>query len=129
MTPSVTAIKPREEVAVEKRRRMSKWEFAAAFVMQGGTCACGCGEPLVEGQTDEEHTIPNALGGGGAPNALMLRNHHKEKTRADVSRIAKARRQARKSGPQRADKKGRKVKSRGFDKKPRPFRKQPREKI
>lgn len=101
---------------MSKRQRLTKFEFASLFLEQAGRCACGCGERLEAGKIDEEHSTPVALNGDAKPDALWRRDCHRAKTRGDVARIAKAERQAGRTGQQaRRKRNGPQIKSRGFD--------------
>lgn len=99
------------------RRRITTTEKRLLWERQLGTCNCGCGGALVPGQVDVEHQIPLSLGGADALEnlSLWLRSCHKRKTRDDVRRLAKAKRQERyhTTGRSRA-RKGPPLKGRGF---------------
>lgn len=100
-----------------KRARLTKKEFAAMWLSQEGRCGCGCGERLVKGEVDAEHSIPVALLGEAKPDSLWRRDCHKMKTKGDVRRIAKAERQGGRKGQwARRIKNGPQIQSRGFDK-------------
>lgn len=100
-----------------KRRRLSAADKRLLWDRQCGTCNCGCGGALVVGLIDVEHQLPLALGGPDTLENmnLWLRACHKAKTRADVRRISKAKRQQRyhETGRSRA-RKGPAMRSRGF---------------
>ena len=74
------------------RQCLNKFEFAVIFHRLDGKCGCGCGEPLVEGEIDAEHSIPVALNGKAKPDSLWRRQCHKAKTKGDVKNIAKVNR-------------------------------------
>lgn len=94
------------------RQRLTKFEYAVLFLKQNGKCGCGCGERLEAGKVDEEHSIPVALLGEAKPDSLWRRDCHKKKTAGDVKRIAKAERQAGRTGQRaRRDRNGPKMKS------------------
>lgn len=99
------------------RRRISAADKRMLWDRQCGTCNCGCGGELVPGQVDVEHQIPLALGGPDTLEnmSLWLRSCHRLKTKADVRRIAKAKRQQKhhETGRSRA-RKGPAMRSRGF---------------
>ena len=102
----------RPPVTIEKRQRLSKYEFAEMFLAQNGRCACGCGERLERGKVDEEHSKPVALGGDAKPDSLWRRDCHKAKTRGDVKVIAKVERIAGRKGQYaRRKKNGSKIQS------------------
>ena len=66
---------------------------------------------------DWEHRIPRALGGRSTADNIQLlcKGHHSPKTKADVTRIAKAKRQEKKSF---GEKKAPTLRGRGFQKGP-----------
>lgn len=74
------------------RQHLTPKERAALYEAQNGLCSCGCGDPLKGGLYHEEHTIALCLNGQSKPDALMLLDCHKRKTKRDVSRLAKLRR-------------------------------------
>lgn len=102
-----------------KRRRLTNAEFAKLWLQQQGKCACGCGERLVVGEVDLEHSRP--LWGGGTDTldniTLYLRQHHKAKSAEEATRRAKADRQQlfHTTGRSHAHK-VKPIQSRGFDK-------------
>lgn len=99
-----------------KRTRLTKYEYACLFLEQDGRCGCGCGERLEAGNIDEEHSRPVALLGEAKPDSLWRRECHKAKTKGDVKRIAKAKRQGGETGQcARRERNGPRLKSRGFD--------------
>lgn len=88
---------------IEGRKVLTVRQAVHLAVQQRGLCGCGCGEPidaLGEGFIDE-HVIPLALTGSNdlENRALLRRPCALEKTKGDVSRIAKAKRQSRAVGP------------------------------
>jgi hypothetical protein len=110
-------------------RLFTRAQKAVISERQGGICAIeGCEAPIDQ----YDHTLPHALGGGTVlENASgMCAQHHREKTKADVRRIRKADRQAKCVGPRPPSKRpikgrsqwpeGRKLQSRGFQKRERP---------
>lgn len=104
-----------------KRRRLTAAEKAEVWKRQDFRCACGCGARLTSGPVEYDHALPLSLGGADALaniEALMAVCHRTKKTPADLTRLAKAKRQAayHLTGRSRA-RKGRALVSRGFDKK------------
>ena len=79
---------------------MSRREFTlktkeAAWARAAGICECGCGVAFEPGEAAEyDHIIPDGLRKNNSlDNCQGLRREcHLEKTRGDVSRIAKAKR-------------------------------------
>jgi hypothetical protein len=65
-----------------------------------------------------DHIIPLELGGADDDTNLqaLCHTHHKEKTRADIKRIAKARRLRKKESPPDQTPRKRRIQSRGFSK-------------
>lgn len=123
MRPNVTIIPEREPVAIEKRRPLTRAEFAQILLNQNGRCGCGCGaklQPMTEKVIDE-HRVPLALGG---TNALSNRELWRAPCAAaktaskDAPAIAKAKRLNGETGQNR-----RKVpiKSAGFSTRTRKF--------
>lgn len=107
------------------------WEQCRVWLSENGTCYLS--EQRINGQPfDFEHVIPNALRDEHTPAKwdIALRDAHAEKTKQDITNIAKAKRVARKSGVDREsnpmpEKRGnRKIQSQntfqgqGFGKKP-----------
>ncbi len=96
----------------------------AIIARQNGLCTL-CGQPLV-GRIDFDHIRPLGLLGDDASDnlqAIHAEGCHSEKTKADVKRIAKAKRQAGETGQYARRKKNgsklqsrRKIVSAGFDK-------------
>jgi hypothetical protein len=103
---------------MKPRRRLTPAQRAIRWERQGGLCGCNCGEPLTgDTRTDQdEHENCRWVSGDDslANRRLMLKHHHAEKTRTDRKIIAKVKRQAAKHNG--AHKPGRKIGSRGFDK-------------
>lgn len=80
-----------------KRKRLSKAKRAEILARQGGLCVVwGCTESrgLIE-----EHSTPFTWTGAEADQLMCVR-HHKEKTRADIKKIAKVKRLRR--GPRKS---------------------------
>ncbi len=80
------------------RRRFSPGQIATVWARQKGLCACGCGEALVPGHYDKEHEIPLWTAQSDEERAnldtldnlqLMLRRHHKPKTKTEATQRAK----------------------------------------
>ena len=78
------------------RRSISKKERAEIFNAKNGKCHI-CGQKIhPQEKWDIEHIIPLALGGADSGDNLDLAHQscHRDKTKADVGRLAKAKRQA-----------------------------------
>ena len=77
-----------DDAAIPKRVKLRIWERC------GGRCAITGRKLLVGDAYDFDHIIPLALGGRHAESNLQIvaRDAHREKTKADVADIAKARR-------------------------------------
>ncbi|CAB4140896.1 HNHc domain containing protein [uncultured Caudovirales phage] len=85
--------------APEKRKALTKWEFATLFLAQGGKCAV-CGSKLENGKTRDEH-IHSLYGGGGnelSNRQLWCLDCTKPKDKADKARHAKIDRLTGKTG-------------------------------
>lgn len=106
-----------------KRMFLTPAEKTALVEKQNGLCSW-CDQPLgLGGPTEFDHTIPVALGNDKKPDCAMHAACHLIKTaRFDAKRIAKAKRQQRKSPRlhrtlgEVKDQPKRKIQSRGFDK-------------
>lgn len=125
-----------------KRKPLTRVQLIQLMLDQEGKCGCGCGvklDPMGEGVIDE-HVIPRELSEPGhqgerddlSNRELWRKPCAKAKTTGDIKRIAKARAQAGETG-QRARRekrgkgtiptrpqpwpKGRKLQSRGFERK------------
>lgn len=97
------------------RKYYSASEWNAQLVAQGGLCATwGCEST---GPFEADHEIPNAWE-PGKPTQLLCKPCHKEKTKRDAKRIAKAERQAGRKGQwKRLKERGFSLlRGRGFDK-------------
>lgn len=107
MTRRPDWIPPRK--AIPKRFKAEAWEQA------DGRCQA-CGITLHGGDHAYDHVLPVALGGKNEPSNIQVLCDpcHIVKTNEDVARIAKADRQARRSGPQKPGKQKQKIQSRGF---------------
>lgn len=111
----MTKILRREQVIVPDRRDVPAATKRAVLERSGGRCEHpGC---EVRSGLDWEHRIPRGLGGGDTPGNIQLlcQAHHSPKTKDDISRIAKAKRQEAKSF---GDKKPSKLKGPKFPKGP-----------
>lgn len=79
---------------MSKRRSWTQAERIAQFEAQGGLChAPVCRTPIDLKTAIAEHEIPVALGNAGKPDYLLCPDCAAHKTKADVKRIAKAKRQ------------------------------------
>lgn len=122
----------REDVEIHKRKTITPKHRATLFLEHDGRCYL-CSEKIA-GAWQVEHRIPIALGGLDEPGNWRPAHLdcHSKKTKADVTSIAKAKRLERKHDPDREKKPSRiqgrgfppkgsgpKMKSRGFDKRPR----------
>lgn len=109
----------REPVEATPRKAMTAARRNRVAERQGVLCArAGCEQRW----TEVDHVVPLELGGAEADENLegLCEAHHKEKTKADVRRIAKARRIRKKvAGENR--KTTRKLQGRGFAGKGRGF--------
>lgn len=105
MRPDVTIVPERPAVVIEKRKPLSRAAVIWVVTQQRGLCGCGCRVQLMpfgEGVVDE-HVVPLTLGGPNdlANRSLWRRPCSLAKThgkRGDISRIAKAKRQAGETG-------------------------------
>ena len=122
MKPDLSLI-PEPDKSVEDRKPLTKKQRAELALSQNGLCGCGCGGKLDhpgEGTIDE-HLNPLGLQGTNdlVNRSLWRKPCAAEKTKDDVRRIAKAKRQAQESGQRaRRAKNGPQIQSRGFDKGP-----------
>lgn len=57
-------IMPREPVPAQKRKPLTRREFAQLMLEQSGRCGCGCGEKLQADAIVDEHLHALSLGGG-----------------------------------------------------------------
>ena len=100
-----------------KRRRLTAAQKAAIIARQVNTCGCGCGGDLTGQPVEYDHALPLGLTGADSLDNLqaLLIACHRAKTKADVRRIAKAKRQARyhETGRSRA-RRGPPMQGRGF---------------
>lgn len=116
MNPEISLIPAKEPVENNKRMRLTPKEVAELALKQNGYCACGCDQKLIPGQIEQEHTIPISLGGQSKPDALWLRDCHKNKTAKDRKNIAKVDRLTGKTGKRKPGAKTAKIPGRGFGK-------------
>ena len=90
---------------IEERRPLNRPQVIAVLCDQAGgiRCGCGCGEmldPLGEGVIDEHVRALGLVGTNDLDNRRFYRRPcATDKTRGDVGRIAKAKRQSRAVGP------------------------------
>lgn len=88
------------------RKSFTKREAIEQCIKQKGRCGCGCGQKLIPGKIDEQHSPPFELmkdrpGYDGKPSSLWLRACHRKETKeVDGPRIVKARHQAGGKGSQ-----------------------------
>jgi 5-methylcytosine-specific restriction endonuclease McrA len=98
----MTRVAPKtgEAVDVEPRKAFKMADVVAAYGEQGGRCAV-CGAPLATFTRD--HRVPRALGGRTDRANLQLIcpgcDHAKTHGAGDISRVAKAKRQAKMMEP------------------------------
>jgi len=92
---------------------------AKVEAMEANALCPKCFRPFA-GNVEYDHEIPLGIGGKDHDETALVplcRKCHSDKTKADVKRIAKCRRQAGVTGQQaRRKKNGSKLKSRGFEK-------------
>lgn len=102
--PRGPVLTPTPGEQTERRAIPNAWKIAARL-RQGGVCICGCGEQL-GADTEFDHRVPIALGGVHTPENIeaMRKPCHLEKTRRDITAIAKAKRQAKAIGPREPSK-------------------------
>ena len=74
-----------------KRRYLNAGQKSRLIDKQGGKCACGCGETLVVGQIDFDHSLDRQFGGSEALEnfCALIRKHHRKKTDANTTIRAK----------------------------------------
>lgn len=131
---SQVAPQSHEPIEPTPRKRLTIAEVAQLRERQSWLCGCGCGKPLftvvkqdapypVSGQRVmhtwiDEHILPLDLGGSNdlSNRAIYLIECAIQKTRADLKRIAKARRLRRDADPETRRQPVRKLRSRGFQK-------------
>jgi len=100
------------------RRKLSRAEKMAIMARQGWLCGCGCDGPVWPGaHVEYDHVLARALGGVEALDNFdcLIRHCHRLKTGEDITRIAKAERQARRTGKQKPGRNKRALKGRGFE--------------
>ena len=114
----------RVDVVLSPRLSWPKPTIAAVMLACKGRCVHpGCGR---KDGLDIDHIVPLALGGSNEPDNLQLlcKEHHSQKTKQDVARIAKAKRQAKREiegkpepkmrSPEKYNWPSQKIPSRGF---------------
>jgi len=86
-------------------RRFTPRQKLDAFVAQQGRCVA-CGGKFMLSEMELDHRVPLALGGPETVGNRELRcvACHRTKTRADIARIAKAKRQSRLTQPREPSK-------------------------
>lgn len=103
------------------RKRLTRGEREMLLHRQGGFCGCGCtrtlfneNDPRIWWAMIDEHVLPLELGGSNdlSNRALYLVECAKRKTKDDIRRIAKAKRQATMMQPRAPAKHP--IRSRGF---------------
>jgi hypothetical protein len=121
----------------QKRKPLTRREFATLILAQEGRCGCGCGKKLQADRIIDEHLTPlDSLGSNALENrALYDRDCAKRKTKTDRAARDKGRRirgevgqgpkrpipsrpliqTHRSEDPKRWQAAGRKIQSRGFD--------------
>jgi hypothetical protein len=77
----------------EPRKKFSRKLRSEVLERQDGLCACGC-EERIFGRFDIDHIKALELGGTNDASNLvaLIPEHHRQKTKADVRSIAKAKR-------------------------------------
>jgi len=108
-------------VVTEKRKALTRKQLIVLMLEQEGRCGCGCGvklDPMGEGVIDEHWNPLGLTGTNDTENRRLLRKPcATAKTKPDVARIAKAKRQGRETGQQaRRAVKGGSIPSRPFPK-------------
>jgi hypothetical protein len=75
-----------------KRRYLSAKEKALVIERQKWKCACGCGETLVLGKIDFDHTLALQFGGTNDISnfCALIVKHHKQKSNKENTLRAKA---------------------------------------
>lgn len=118
---------PRERVEPQKRKPLSRREFAELILRQEGRCGCGCGERLKADEIVDEHLHALALGGGNElTNRSLWRKQCSQKKTDEIDKPASAktkrlngetssqRTRRERNGPQIVSRNS--LQSRGFDK-------------
>lgn len=110
----------------EKRKPLTRLQFATLILQQEGRCGCGCGKKLKPDRIIDEHVVAlDFLGSNDLSNrSLWDADCSKAKTARDLSAAAKGKRLRMEKGQQARRKarggsaiKGRsEINSRGFDK-------------
>jgi len=102
----------------EKRKPLTRVQFATLLLEQSGRCGCGCGKRLQPDRIIDEHLNPlDSLGSNDLSNrSLWDQDCSRAKTAADVKASAKGRRLRNECGQaKRRAERGGSIKSRGFD--------------
>lgn len=78
----------------EKRKPLTRVQFATLILEQSGTCGCGCGKKLVADRIIDEHVVAlDFLGSNSLSNrSLWDRDCSKAKTAKDLAAAAKGKR-------------------------------------
>lgn len=113
---------PREFPTPEKRKPLTRIQFATLILQQNGRCGCGCGERLIADQIVDEHLNPlNNLGSNDLENRSLWRREcsQKKTDEIDKPRAAKTKRIRGETcnGPKRSIP-SRDIQGRKFQKKP-----------
>ena len=64
MPDDLPKIMPREAVPAQKRKPLTRRQFAELILAQEGRCGCGCNERLKADEIVDEHLHALSLGGG-----------------------------------------------------------------
>lgn len=100
----------------EKRKPLTRIQFATLLLEQSGRCGCGCGKKLKPDQIIDEHVVAlDFLGSNDLSNrSLWDRDCSKAKTAKDLAAAAKGKRIRRETGngPKRP------IQSPGFQQRP-----------
>lgn len=114
----------REMPLPEKRKPLTRLEFAKLALEQDGMCGCGCGHKLdfdtPRAITDEHEIALDHLGSNDLSNRSLWRSVcSREKTKIDLSASAKGKRIRGEKGQQaRRQRNGSQFQSKGFQKAP-----------
>ena len=106
----------RKPLEATQRKSMTPAKRRAVIERAGVCCEHpGC---TMSQSLEIDHIIPLELGGADHPDncQALCYWHHKEKTKADIKRIAKARRLRKKENPLERTPPKRKIQSKGFNK-------------
>jgi 5-methylcytosine-specific restriction endonuclease McrA len=96
----------------EKRKPLTRVQFATLILAQNGHCGCGCGKKLQADKIIDEHLVAlDFLGGNALENrSLWDRDCSKAKTARDLAASAKGKRLRQETGNGRKQP----IRSRGF---------------